>query len=260
MTALSKVSRISSVVKLHIIEQLRDYQLLILNTLLPILFFSISIFMKYKSNMSATELSTMINSQFFSTSLMLCVVTYSFTFPLVNLVDLKERETLLWIRQSELTLSEFTIGNKISNIIFLNFQSIFIIVIFSFLGYLTLLKVLQMLVIINLTFFVLNSLAFILSRFMKSYSFASNFSSLIMLLFIFSLTFSNLFAVQMNLDLEKIQRFLVINPLFGYYNSMLVLTGSTADYFFKSYLGTSLYLILFIVVTNLTEKKLFNYS
>lgn len=253
-------SRVFSVVQLHIIEQLRSYQLLVMNIILPLLFFCISLFIKQRSNMSQDELSVMINSQFFSTALMLCVVTYCFSFPLVNLVDMKEKKTMLWIGQSKLGISEFIVGNKIANLFFLNFQSILIIILFSLLGYLDFFVIAKIVLIINLTFFVLNPFAFIFAKFMKSVSFASNFSSMIMLLLIFTLTFSTLFSIQLNFNLEKIQRFLVINPLFGYYNSMLVLVGRTTDYFFKSFFGTIAYLIIFGLITNLIEKKFFKYN
>ena len=253
-------NRIIAVVKLHITEQLRMYQLLITNIILPVLFYSISILMIKKSEMSISDLSLLINSQFFSTSLMFGLLTYSFTLPLINLVDIKEKETLLWIRQTKLTTREFTIGNKVANLIFLNLHSFFVIVLFSSLGYLSFSIVTKIIVLINITFFVINPFAFILSTKTKSAAFSNNFSSLLMLLLVFSLTFSTLFSVQLHIDLKEIQKFLLVNPLFGYYDSMLVLAGNSDEYFLGTLFKTLLYLLGFASVTTFIEFKTFKYE
>lgn len=252
--------RIASVIKLHVLEQLRSYQLLITNIILPILFFGVSFFLKSESDLSRAELSILINSQFFSTALMFGVVTYGFTFPLINLVDVREKQTLRWIKQTNLSADEYTIGNKLANLAFLNIHSLLVIALFSILGYLNMGIIVGVMVVINLTFFVLNPFSFIFSMSIKNTTFASNFSNLMMMLLIFTLTFSTLFSVQMNFSLDDVQKFLIINPLFGYYDSMLALVGDTGKYFFGSYMRTIAYIFAFGLVMGFIERKLFQYK
>jgi hypothetical protein len=259
MSSISK-RRVFSVLKLHVLEQLRSYQLLITNIVLPLLFFGISFILKNKSDMNDTELSILINSQFFSTALMFGVVTYSFTFPLVNLVEIREKQTLRWIRQTELNTNEYTLGNKLANLVFLNIHSVLVILLFSTLGYLDVEITIKIMILVNLTFLVLNPFSFILSTLIKSTTFANNFSSLMMLLMVFTLTFSTLFSVQMNFSVDDVQKFLIINPLFGYYNSMLALVGGEGKYFFNNYAGTFGYMLMFAVIMSLIEWKIFKYE
>ncbi|MGM0122890.1 hypothetical protein IGI37_000256 [Enterococcus sp. AZ194] len=260
MTNSFSISRVLSVIKLHILEQLRSYQLLITNIVLPVLFFGVSYFLKSNSDLNDTELSALINSQFFSTALMFGVITYAFTFPLINLVNSKEEQTLRWIKQTDLNTKEFTVGNKLANLLFLNLHCLFVILLFSLLGYLNLDIILKIIVLVNITFFVLNPFSFIISTFIKSTTFASNFSNLVMLFMVFTLTFSSLFSMQTDFSLDTIQKFLIINPLFGYYDSMLVLVGNANDYFFNGFIETILYVLVFGIVTSLIEWKTFRYE
>lgn len=252
--------RVSAVIGLHILEQLRSYQLLLTNIILPLLFFGISFILKSKSDLDNLELSILINSQFFSTALMFGVITYAFTFPMVTLVDIREKQTLRWIKQTHLKINEFTMGTKIANLLFLNVHCLLVILLFSILGYLDLDVIVKIMVLVNLTFFILNPFSFIISTFIKSTTFANNFSSLMMLVMVFTLTFSTLFSVQMNFSLEDVQKFLIINPLFGYYNSMLAVVGNTGDYFFNNYMGTIFYMILFGLIMSLIGRKIFRYD
>lgn len=242
-----------SVTKIHLIEQFRGYQLLLTNIFMPLLFFGIAVLMIEKSNMSVKELELLVNSQFFSTSLMFGVLTYSFVFPLQNIVGFKEEGTYKWLRQTTISDTEFLFGRKVANIVILNLHSIFVILLFGSLGYMEFDIILKLLVLINISFFTLNPLATILASKISNKNIANNIGTFTMLIIIFSLTFSMLFSSQLNINFENIQKFLIINPLMGYYDGSLVLFGLNGDYFFNSYVNNILYILIFALVITTIE-------
>lgn len=240
---------------IYLTEQFRNYQLLIMNCIIPVLFFTCSLIFKMKSLAPQSEIDMVISSQFFSVALMFGLFSYSFTSPLSSICDINENQTIPWIKQTGLKPAILFLGNKLANLIILNLHTIITCILFFTLITPQISLIFCVFILVNLSFFIINSFSFIFSKIIKNKNFANNFSNLTLLLLMFSLTFSSLLSSVLGIKLSIVNSFLTLNPLFGYYNTFNSLLGNT-DYFFGNLFGNILYMIIYMIIIYTIEYQL----
>ena len=71
-----QIRQIFIVTYYHLLESKRNYQIILTNLALPILFFITSLIIENNSHMTTEELKNLIYLQFFSTSLLFGILTF----------------------------------------------------------------------------------------------------------------------------------------------------------------------------------------
>lgn len=240
--------QVISVCKSHLIELGRNYQIILTNIFLPLVFFITSLLIERYSDMNIAELKLLISSQFFLTSLLFGIITYSLTQPLQDLVELKEEKIDLLLSQTNLKYFSYILGKKISDLIMSNIHVGFVVALFSTLDSISNLPYLQIFILSNLTFFLVNPLATFASKKIKNVKIANNIGTMILLILIFSLTFTKMFSSMLPIDFSMFNKLLTINPLFGYYDTLTNLFLETENFYFGSFYKNILYMIIYAII------------
>jgi membrane protein len=250
---INKNKQVFVVLRFHLIESLRNYQILLTNIALPILFVITSLLVENNSQMDPSELSLLIHSQFFSTSLLFGILSYSFSQPLQNLVEIIEEQSDLVLSQTDLKYFNFILGKRLGDLLLLNFHVLFVILLFSSLKSVSDVPVLKILLISNLSFFIINPISDYIATKIKTVKMANNIGTLAALLLIFSLTFTNMFSTLSTNNFSMIEKILVINPMFGFYDSLNMILQEKEDFYFGSFVNNLTYMILYATIIFVIE-------
>lgn len=244
------LKQVLMVFRFHLIESFRNYQILLTNIALPLLFFITSLLIENNSQMNLIELRTLIYSQFFATSLLFGILTYSFSQPLQNFVEIIEEQSYLVLSQTSLKYFNFVLGKRFGDLLLLNFHVIFVMLLFNCLESVSEIPFWKILVISNLSFFTMNPISEYIATKIKSVKMANNIGTLAALLLIFSLTFTNMFSTLSTNDFHLIEKVLLINPMFGFYDSLNVITKGTTDFYFGSFIKNLTYMLCYAIISS----------
>lgn len=248
-----KINQVIAVLYYHLLESKRNYQIILTNLALPILFFLTSLIVENNSYLELKELRQLIYSQFLSSSLLFGILTFSFSMPLQDNVEALEEGKLDMLKKTDLEYFNYLIGGKLSYIVLLNLHILFVILLFSSLQSITELPILKILLLVNLSFFAMNPFSYLIANRIKSVKLANNIGVLVMLVLLFSLTFTKMFSNLTTLDLSILNKILIINPMFGFYDSLNTILLRQGSFYFGSEYKNLLYMLFYAILITVIE-------
>ena len=248
-----QIRQIFIVTYYHLLESKRNYQIILTNLALPILFFITSLIIENNSHMTTEELKNLIYLQFFSTSLLFGILTFSFSMPLQNNVEATEDGKNDMLQKTDLKQINYIMGDKLADLMLLNFQILFVLFLFSSLKSVSDLPVIKICILENLSFLSINPFAYLISTKIKTVKLANNIGVLITLILLFSLTFTKMFSTMTTLDFTALNRILTINPMFGFYDCLNNLLLGTKEFYFGSEIKNILYVLVYVIIVSFFE-------
>lgn len=217
--------RILTIFHIAFLEQRRNLAVALSALFVVVIFLIISFVTANLSLLSVEEQRLIIISQFLSGSLIISMISFGFSNVVLSTVEKKSNLTFLVLGQTQLKFLEYIIGTFLAAFVLFNLNVLLVFAGFQVLLLLPLLDIMFLLLFANISFLVLFALSFIFSSYINKVGVATSIASAVMLLLMFSLTFTVNFGSLLGQDVNFLLRFLLWNPLLFFYDMLLVVSG-----------------------------------
>lgn len=228
-------------IKFTFLESFRNYSIILANAF-PIAMFLLVSFASTFFIDVRDVLRFLVLGQFLPISLMMLVLSFSFTLNISNFVEKRETKFFDFLLHTDLKRSEYYFGNFLSMLVYFNILLVPTILLFQIILDETGSKLFEIVLISNLVFVAMYPLGVLFSYLFKDAKKSAAWLTPINLILVFSVSMPSLFAGITGTDIAKINTYLIWNPMV-LYNSFL---QSKFNVMVKPWLSTEMIIILLV--------------
>ncbi|MGU7946673.1 hypothetical protein ACS60E_03180 [Streptococcus suis] len=230
-------------IKFSFLENFRNYSIILAN-IFPIAMFLLVSFVSTFFIDAKEVLRFLVLGQFLPISLMMLVLSFSFTLNISNFVEKRETKFFDFLLHTDLRRSDYYFGNFLSMIFYFNILIIPTILLFQSILNSSGSNLLEITFLSNLVFTAMYPLGILFSYLFTDAKKSAAWLTPINLILVFSVSMPSLFAGITGTDIAKINTYLIWNPMV-LYNYFLQLKFNIDV---KPWLSTEMIITLLLVL------------